>query len=75
MCLQTSPGETHEVQHKIKLTDETPIRCKPYPLLYAMREELRNQVDSMLEMGPGSGETLDIAVCIAHCHGEKEGWF
>ena len=34
------PGETDVIQHKIKLTDDTPIRCKPYPLPYAMREEL-----------------------------------
>ena len=38
------------IQHKVKLTDVTPIRCKLYPLPYAMREELRNEVDSMLEM-------------------------
>ena len=24
------PGETAVFQHKIKLTDDTPIRCKPY---------------------------------------------
>ena len=36
---------------QVKLTDDTPIRCKPYSLLYAMREELQNEVDSMLEMG------------------------
>ena len=45
------PGETDVIQHQIKVTDDTPIRCKPYPLRYAMREELRNEVDSMLEMG------------------------
>ena len=45
------PGETYVIQHQIKLADDTPIRCKPYPLLYAMREELRNEVDTMLEMG------------------------
>ena len=27
------------IQHQIRLTDDTPIRCKPYPLPYAMREE------------------------------------
>ena len=42
------PGETDVIQHK---TDDTPVRCKPYPLPYAMREELRNEVDTMLEMG------------------------
>ena len=45
------PGETDVIQHQIKLTDDMPIRCKPYPLPYAMREELRNELDSMLEMG------------------------
>ena len=45
------PGETDVIQHQIKLTDNTPISCKPYPLPYTMREELRNEVDTMLEMG------------------------
>ena len=45
------PGETDSIQHQIRLTDDTPIRCKPYPLPYAMQEELRNEVDTMLEMG------------------------
>ena len=45
------PGETDVIQHQIRLTDDTPIRCKPYPLKYAMREELRNEVYTMLEMG------------------------
>ena len=45
------PGETDVIQHQIRLTDDTPIRCKPYPLPYAMREELRNEVDTLLEMG------------------------
>ena len=45
------PRETDVIQHQIRLTDDTPIRCKPYPLPYAMREELRNEVDTMLEMG------------------------
>ena len=45
------PRETDVIQHRVKLTDDTPIRCKPYHLPYAMREELRNEVDSMLQMG------------------------
>ena len=45
------PGETDVIQHRVKLTDDTPIRCKPYPLLYTIREELRNEVGSILEMG------------------------
>ena len=41
------PSETDVIQHQIKLTEDTPIRS----MLYAMREELRNEVDTMLEMG------------------------
>ena len=44
------PGETDVIQHQIKLTDDTLVRCKPYLLPYAMREKLRNEVDTMLEM-------------------------
>ena len=45
------PRETDVIQHQINLADYTPIRCKPYPLPHAMREELRNNVDAILEMG------------------------
>ena len=37
------PGETDVIQHQIRLTDDTAIRY--------MQEGLRNEVDSMLEMG------------------------
>ena len=55
------PEETDVIQHRVKLIDDTPIRCKPYPLLYAMREELRNEVDSMQEMGVARPSTLPYA--------------
>ena len=29
------PGKTDVIQHRGKLKDNTPIRCNPYPLLYA----------------------------------------
>ena len=45
------PRETDVIQHKVKLTEDTPGRCKPYHLRYAMKEELQNAVDSMLEKG------------------------
>ena len=53
------PGETDVIQHEIKLADDMPIRCKPYPLLYAMREELRNEVDAMLEIGAMRPKDID----------------
>ena len=44
-------GETDVIKHRVKLTDDRAICCKPYSLPYAMREELQNKVDSMLVMG------------------------
>ena len=35
---------------RVKLTNDTPNICKPYPLEYATREELWNEVDIMLKM-------------------------
>ena len=63
-------GETDVIQHQIRLTGDMPIRCKPYPLPYAMREELRNEVDTMLvralrkilEGMPGVGSYIDDIV-------------
>ena len=45
------PRETDVIQHRIKLTNDKPISCKPYPFLHGMREELQNEVYSTLEMG------------------------
>ena len=42
------------IQHRVKLTDDTPIRRKSYPLRFAMREELQNEVDSMVKKKDGS---------------------
>ena len=41
------PRETDVIQHRVKLTDHTLIRCKPYALLYAVREELCKEVNSI----------------------------
>ena len=46
------------IQNRVKLAEDTLIRCKLYCLLYAMRKELQNEVDSMLEMG--SHETIEV---------------
>ena len=48
MYLQICPRETDVIQHRVKLKDNTPIRCKPYPLPYAKREELWNDDEPMM---------------------------
>ena len=55
-------GETDMIQYTVKLTDDKPIRIKSYSLPYAMKEKLRNEVDSMLEMGVLRPSTLPLPV-------------
>ena len=37
--------------------------------------EKRVEKRSGCHAGDGSSETVNIAVRVAHCHGEEEGWF
>ena len=49
LCTE-APGTTNLIQHHIKLTTDESIRCKPYPLPYSMREDLKKYIDSMIKM-------------------------
>ena len=53
---------------------DTPIRCKPYPLPYDMREEVRNEVNSMLEMGVVRPSTSPYASPIARLMRHPLSW-
>ena len=45
------PGSTNIIQHRIHLTSDEPIRSKPYPVPYSVRESLKEDIQSMLRMG------------------------
>ena len=45
------PGTTQLIQHKVILTSQDPIRSKPYPTPYSIRESLKSDIQDMLEMG------------------------
>ena len=45
------PGKSNVIQHQITLTDGTPIRSKSYPLRYAIRENLKSEIQEMLDFG------------------------
>ena len=45
------PGSASVIEHKIDLTDDRPIRCKPYPLPYAKRGEIREEIKNMMNTG------------------------
>ena len=39
------------IEHKIELTDNNPVRSQPYPLPYALREDLKREIQDMLSLG------------------------
>ena len=45
------PGKTKMVEHKIELTENNPVRSRPYLLPYAMRENLKREIKGMLSLG------------------------
>lgn len=49
--LSDKPGYTTLAKHDIKLTTDEPVRAKPYPLPFAMRETIKDEVIKMLEIG------------------------
>ena len=40
------PGKASVIDHKIDLTDDRPIRCKPYAKRCEIREEIKNMMDT-----------------------------
>ena len=44
-------GKTSVIEHKIDLTDDRPIRCMPYPLSYAKRGEILDEIKNMMDTG------------------------
>ena len=45
------PGRASVIEHKIDLNDDRPIGCKPYPLPYAKRGEIRKDIKNMMDTG------------------------
>ena len=43
------PGMASVIEHKIDLTDDRPIRYKPYPFPYAKRGEIREKTKNMMD--------------------------
>ena len=46
-----APGTTSLAQHHIKLTSDQPVRSRPYPVPYSLRESLKKDITDMMEMG------------------------
>lgn len=46
-----APGSTSLAQHHIKLTSDQPVRSRPYPVPYSLRESLKKDITDMMKMG------------------------
>ena len=45
-----NPGNTNLVEHKIDLISDEPVRVKPYPVPYSVRNEIKKEVQEMLNL-------------------------
>ncbi len=45
------PGPTSLIEHSIMLTSDVPVRSRPYPVAYGIRESLRNDMQEMKDLG------------------------
>ena len=43
------PGKASMIDNKIDLTDDRPIRCKLYPLPYAKRGEIQDEIKNKMD--------------------------
>ncbi|GFN81979.1 Pol polyprotein [Plakobranchus ocellatus] len=59
--LSDIPGKTERVEHKIRLTDETPFRMKQYPLPVHAMDEVDKEINFKLESGIISKSTSPYA--------------
>ncbi len=66
-----NPGYTPLVEHDVKLTSDTPVRLKPYPLPYSMVETVKKEVDDMLNMD--IIELSDSPYSSPNCASQEEG--
>ena len=46
-----APGTTSSAQHHIKLTSDQPVRSRPYPVPYSLKESLKKDIPGMEKMG------------------------
>ena len=62
-----TPGRTHLAEHKIELTDNTPINLKSYRIPASLKAELDDHIDKLLKLGiieeSNSPYSFPIVIC------------
>ena len=66
------PGKTNIIKHKIELSDNDPVRFRPYPLPYAMRENLKKEIEDLFSLEVIRESSLSFATPIVVVK-KKEG--
>ena len=64
-------GQTDLVEHSIELSDSTPIGTAPRRLPYALRSELEDELQKLLDIG--CIEAFIQFICIRACTGTEKG--
>ena len=63
-----TPGRTHLAEHKIELTDNTPINLKSYRIPASLKAELDEHIDKLLKLGiieeSNSPYSFPIVICM-----------
>lgn len=49
--LTDKPGCTTIGVHEIHLNDPEPVKCRPYPLPHALRENIKKEIQEMMDLG------------------------
>ena len=65
--LQSQPGCTQLIEHRIPAKSERPIRLPPYRLPHAYKERVRQEIEDMLREGiiePSSSESWQDLSCL-----------
>ncbi|XP_068208535.1 uncharacterized protein [Palaemon carinicauda] len=45
------PGRTNVIEHVINLSSKGPVRCRPYPVPYALQQDIDREIERMLKLG------------------------
>jgi len=56
------PTVTHLIKHKVELTENEPVKYKPYPIPYKMQEVIDKEID---DVSNGSDRAFGITICFS----------
>ena len=58
------PNLTSIIEHEVNLTTSVPVKCRPYPMPYAKREVVKQEVEKMIKLGVCESSSASYAAPI-----------